>query len=83
MILSLLPYILDILGAGRKNLLLQSRGRDVNQVMKFVITNLVNIRREMMMIGYSMRSQERIPCKAPEKTKFEYSGDLLHVHTTG
>lgn len=83
MILSLLPYILDILGAGRKNLLLQSRGRDVNQVKKFVITNLVNIKRGMMMIGYSMRSQKRIPCKAPEETTLEYSGDLLHVHTTG
>lgn len=62
-----------------KKLLLQSRRRDVNQVMKFVITNLVNIRREMMMNRYSMRSCERIP----EETKFECSGDLLHVETTG
>lgn len=30
-----------------------------------------------MMIRYSMRSCERIPCKAPEETKFEYNGDLL------
>lgn len=35
------------------------------------------------MIRYRMRSRERISCKAPEETKLEYSGDVLHAATTG